>query len=65
MTILLDWENQKKKYSKFIFELHVFEVWEKYTELKKIQRIIITYVILQPIHQLHPSCIHSSSTLNV
>lgn len=35
MTILLDWENQKKKYSKFIFELHVFEVWEKYTELKK------------------------------
>lgn len=31
----------KKKYSKFIFELHVFEVWEKYTEFKKSGELLL------------------------
>lgn len=51
-------------YGKFIFELHIFEVEEKYTELKKNLENYY-YSFTQPIHQLHSSCIHSSSTLNV
>lgn len=31
----------KKKNGKFIFELHVFEVWEKYTEFKKSGELLL------------------------